>query len=476
MLGPTPTDFVSMAGALPSSPDVIAALGRMELAPSYPLRTALETANMDPSLVWRALKRANDGTFRIPHPCAALRDAAKFLGETSIRALLPALKEPDASIDVAFEASLDYAVAWRRSRAMAWFARALAKMLDLADPEIAWTAGLCADLGMLAIYERMGPTYVQSARLRLVRHRAILEFEQRLLGFDHALVSAELLRALSFPEPFIGAVQWHHDAESAPESCRALARLLEVSTVAACTVIPIDAEGTAATTRIRANEWFYIDSGRATVLLARLGAFIDDPASPLRSEVIQETPAESRAEPVSATPTLPPFAADPLTGLGTVDALQPALAAACGSSIAQTFVHVDVDRLDEVNRTHGNEIGDALLAAIARALERTGPAGSLIARLGGDDLALLVPNCTRTEASRIAESVRASVAAIRIRSLAGCEVGATVSIGVVTLDEASPPSLRSPAAVRLVAERAASAAGSSGGNSIRMFRPRPSAA
>jgi diguanylate cyclase (GGDEF)-like protein len=89
----------------------------------------------------------------------------------------------------------------------------------------------------------------------------------------------------------------------------------------------------------------------------------------------------------------------------------------------------DLDRFKQVNDTLGHVGGDAVLAETARRMTAAARAGELVARIGGDELALLMPGVGGEEAHAAAERVRRAVAASPFP-----EAGAmTLSAGVCDL-------------------------------------------
>ncbi|TIL63543.1 MAG: GGDEF domain-containing protein, partial [Mesorhizobium sp.] len=53
---------------------------------------------------------------------------------------------------------------------------------------------------------------------------------------------------------------------------------------------------------------------------------------------------------------------------------------------------IDLDGFKSVNDTYGHRTGDELLIMIARRIEQAAPAGSTLARIGGDEFVLFFPS------------------------------------------------------------------------------------
>ncbi len=85
---------------------------------------------------------------------------------------------------------------------------------------------------------------------------------------------------------------------------------------------------------------------------------------------------------------------DSLTGIANrarfIEELDGAVADRTETSPPVAVIVIDVDRFKSINDRHGHQVGDLVLVSVAENLERTvGPSG-LVARIGGDEFAVLV--------------------------------------------------------------------------------------
>jgi diguanylate cyclase (GGDEF)-like protein len=91
---------------------------------------------------------------------------------------------------------------------------------------------------------------------------------------------------------------------------------------------------------------------------------------------------------------------------------------------------LDLDRFKVVNDSLGHQVGDQLLIAVARRLERCLRSEDTVARLGGDEFAILLQNIHHTsDAGRIAERIQGEL--LEPVNLNGYDVFTSVSIGIV---------------------------------------------
>jgi diguanylate cyclase (GGDEF)-like protein/PAS domain S-box-containing protein len=95
---------------------------------------------------------------------------------------------------------------------------------------------------------------------------------------------------------------------------------------------------------------------------------------------------------------------------------------------------IDADHFKGINDRHGHPAGDAVLRHIAGQMLATFRQVDVVARIGGEEFAVLLPSANLGSALRVAERLRATLAAKPAATDAG-PVGCTVSIGVAIMDD-----------------------------------------
>ena len=96
---------------------------------------------------------------------------------------------------------------------------------------------------------------------------------------------------------------------------------------------------------------------------------------------------------------------DPLTGLMNRRSF---LREAIGRADRHVLVLVDIDHFKRINETLGHDGGDQVLRVFADALRRAAPPGALIARIGGEEFAVLAPATATAMPETILTRIRAA--------------------------------------------------------------------
>ncbi len=124
---------------------------------------------------------------------------------------------------------------------------------------------------------------------------------------------------------------------------------------------------------------------------------------------------------------------DILTGLPNRalfnDRLQTAIAQASRTSRKIAIMMLDLDKFKQINDTLGHPMGDVLLKGVAERLRELLRKSDTIARMGGDEFMILLPEIERVEASAVVawKIVEAFKNPFQLDT---CEVNTTTSIGI----------------------------------------------
>ena len=124
---------------------------------------------------------------------------------------------------------------------------------------------------------------------------------------------------------------------------------------------------------------------------------------------------------------------DPLTGLVTRRVLDEAVRRALEAPVVHpgtALILVDIDRFKEINDNYGHPIGDDALVHIARLLSRQARPNTVISRLGGDEIAVLLPSCTEAVARERAYEFLRTVQSSPLVLADGTELAISISLGV----------------------------------------------
>jgi diguanylate cyclase (GGDEF)-like protein len=97
---------------------------------------------------------------------------------------------------------------------------------------------------------------------------------------------------------------------------------------------------------------------------------------------------------------------------------------------------LDIDRFKHINDTLGHKVGDELIVNVAHTLQARLRETDVLARLGGDELAVLLLRGGVAEAEQVAASILAAVRAQSVLTAAGRRRPITASIGIALFGEA----------------------------------------
>ena len=81
--------------------------------------------------------------------------------------------------------------------------------------------------------------------------------------------------------------------------------------------------------------------------------------------------------------------------------------------------------------------GDEVLKAVCERMQDVVRSEDVLGRLGGEEFAVLLPNCPQNEAKRVAERLRLAFKKRAVKTSEGVDIKLTASFGGVTLETAA---------------------------------------
>lgn len=102
-----------------------------------------------------------------------------------------------------------------------------------------------------------------------------------------------------------------------------------------------------------------------------------------------------------------------------------------------SIILFDIDLFKQVNDCHGHAVGDAVIRMVAEVARETVREVDFLARIGGEEFAVLLPGASEAQARLTAERLRERIAAGRV-DIPGQSVACTASFGVTQLADHHP--------------------------------------
>jgi diguanylate cyclase (GGDEF)-like protein len=167
---------------------------------------------------------------------------------------------------------------------------------------------------------------------------------------------------------------------------------------------------------------------------------------------------------------------DPLTGCVNRRGFDQALArevartSRAGSELA--LLALDIDHFKSVNDTMGHLAGDLALREVGGLLLRAARTGDVVARTGGEEFCLVLPDTTAAGAYQLAQRLCESIRAHEFRS-GDHRIRLTVSVGVVSHVSAHAPARDLSETLKARADEALYGAKRSGRDCVRAWSAKP---
>ncbi len=200
-------------------------------------------------------------------------------------------------------------------------------------------------------------------------------------------------------------------------------------------------------------------------LVRATGSTLNDAQQPLASMIENLNELESLKSALDEYKHL--AETDPLTGVWNRRAFDDRLAKVGTAELENAaLLIIDIDHFKQVNDSYGHPFGDAVIRDVARLIRFNMRDDAAVARTGGEEFAVLLPQADPAAALRIARRLREAVERSGFRH-AGLEVPAgriAVSVGVSSMPPAS-----SGADLYMKADQALYASKNLGRNRVTLF-------
>ncbi len=251
-------------GALPSLPQVVQQAMAILNDEGASIASAVECIEHDPVLAARTLRAANTAFYGCAGRVATLRAAVGILGLRTVAALLTTAAVSAQLHGTSRSSAVPYGPFWRHALTTALVARGLAKVRGL-DAEVAFTAGLLHDIGVLLLATQFRAEYEQAVGHATRCDLPLLGVERSVLGLDHCVAGEALSRHWRLPAPVTQAIAAHHTPASGTDAAVSMVDLVHVADALAHGVQSPDGVDDAVPT-VAVSVWARIDPGTPATL------------------------------------------------------------------------------------------------------------------------------------------------------------------------------------------------------------------
>ncbi len=160
----------------------------------------------DPALASMVLRLVNSALYGTAKGCTSVDQAVIRLGARRVRELVAA-----AATMQMFHDARGVGIIFRdHCAATAAIVRVLGQHHELPGSDALFLAGLLHDVGQLLLMETREFDYANLSPQLLARPDALHTLERAQLGYDHAVLGANVMQAWKIPDPIPQIVAWHH--------------------------------------------------------------------------------------------------------------------------------------------------------------------------------------------------------------------------------------------------------------------------
>lgn len=203
------TQIVDSVRDLPTPPVVIMDILNNIDKDDLDIGELTSKVNQDPALTAKTLRIANSAYYASMVKVTTLQQAVSLLGISSLRQIIL-----NVALSGCFPenncAGFSHKAFWLHSNGVAQIAKLLARRVSF-NQDIAYTAGLLHDIGILVLVTRHSQAYQQVLQWQQAQNSSTLLAERAVTGTDHCVAGRELGLHWNFSDPIVNAISGHHD-------------------------------------------------------------------------------------------------------------------------------------------------------------------------------------------------------------------------------------------------------------------------
>lgn len=450
-------DRIKSSGRLITLPEVVLRLLELARREDVSVHEIADTLACDSTLVAKLIRFVNSPLAGIPHKITSLEHAVAMIGVNGVKmmALSFAVLVPKC---VRACRGFDQRRFSVQSVGCGTAARVLATAVKCSFAQEAFLAGLLSQIGRSVLAVGVPEEYAKILAAARQTPRDLPPLERKVLGDTYPVIGAQLLRSWGIPEPLCRAIEEFRQLDG-QQRVPLPAKILRVSEVAAEIICP-DAKGEPPDSRtfVEAASRLGIQRASCADLMHEIAtetehtrALLELPEGGVRSpadielevrgcvaELVQAISLENQRVAEQQADLLRKATTDALTGVSNravFDArvlLELQRSARSGAPFA--LLMIDVDKFKGLNDTYGHQVGDRVLQVVAQALAAEVRGVDCLARYGGDEFAVVIPDTPPAGVLQLAERFRRTVQETALR-WKGRELHVTISIGVAVSTE-----------------------------------------
>jgi diguanylate cyclase (GGDEF)-like protein len=436
---------------LPSVPAVVLQVLDICQDDSVSISQVSKVLARDPALSGKVLKVANSPWYGVRSQVTTLERAITILGINATLSL--ALSFSLVRGLQKGKSGFDHQAYWTRCVICAAASRVIGEHVNAANHEELFLGGLLQDIGILVLNEAVPdsyPTIVEAAKLD---HTLLTQLERQEYGSDHAEVGAWLLAKWNLPVDLQQATVSSHKEAHEPEVLSIFSKCVALASDIAGIWTQPDAVAATARARQRSIHLFGMSSAQFDKLLGDIAKALPEVTTNLDISIggedfVVRVLDQARGALVELSLQAHRTAhevqlqaqRDDLTSLANrayLNEILPQLFIAArelGQPLSVLFI--DIDNFKPINDSHGHQGGDNVLASVARVLRLCTREFDTVARYGGDEFVILMPNTTDKAAADLSKRIQTAIMVHPHVVSDGIEIPVTISIGCATMSHA----------------------------------------